>query len=104
MSIAPISSSPVPVTPTAGKPKDVPPGLDKRGLELPPGIAKKLENGGSPPPGIAKRFPAAAPTTEPPVAPPAETTTPTNTAPTASTGSVAAATEPGVGERLDLSV
>jgi hypothetical protein len=58
-------SSTAPATPTqfasAGKSKDVPPGLSGRG-GLPPGIAKKLEAGGTPPPGILKRFPAAAPT------------------------------------------
>jgi hypothetical protein len=39
--------------------KATPPGLASRDLELPPGIAKKLEGGGTLPPGIAKRFPAA---------------------------------------------
>jgi hypothetical protein len=36
------------------------PGLEGRGLNLPPGIAKKLEAGGIAPAGIAKRFPTAA--------------------------------------------
>jgi hypothetical protein len=56
-------SSAVPVAPSQpsspGKSKVVPPGLAGRGLNLPPGIAKKLEAGGIAPPGIAKRFPAA---------------------------------------------
>jgi hypothetical protein len=42
-----------------GKSMVVPPGLANRGLDLPPGIAKKLAAGGTAPPGIAKRFPAA---------------------------------------------
>jgi hypothetical protein len=46
--------------PSSGKSKVVPPGLARRGLDLPPGIAKKLEAGGTAPAGIAKRFPAAA--------------------------------------------
>jgi hypothetical protein len=33
--------------------------LANRDLDLPPGIRKKLANGGSVPPGIANRFPAA---------------------------------------------
>jgi hypothetical protein len=44
---------------SSGKSKVVPPGLAGRGLNLPPGIAKKLEAGGIAPAGIAKRFPAA---------------------------------------------
>ncbi len=56
-------SSAVPVTASqlssSGKSKVVPPGLAGRGLDLPPGIAKKLEAGGIAPAGIAKRFPAA---------------------------------------------
>ena len=42
-----------------GSSKIVPPGLARRGLDLPPGIAKKLDAGGTAPAGIAKRFPAA---------------------------------------------
>jgi len=57
-------SSVVPVTPSqlssSGKSKVVPPGLAGRGLNLPPGIAKKLKAGGIAPAGIATRFPAAA--------------------------------------------
>ena len=45
--------------PSSGKSKVVPPGLAGRGLDLPPGIAKKLAAGGIAPAGIAKRFPAA---------------------------------------------
>jgi hypothetical protein len=45
--------------PTSGMSNVVPPGLERRGLDLPPGIAKKLEKGGEVPPGIAQRFPAA---------------------------------------------
>ena len=45
--------------PTSGTSNVVPPGLERRGLDLPPGIAKKLEKGGEVPPGIAQRFPAA---------------------------------------------
>jgi hypothetical protein len=45
--------------PTSGASNVVPPGLERRGLDLPPGIAKKLEKGGEVPPGIAQRFPAA---------------------------------------------
>ena len=41
------------------KSKIVTPGLADRGLSLPPGIAAKLEGGGTAPAGIAKRFPAA---------------------------------------------
>lgn len=48
----------------AGKSKEVPPGLQRRELDLPPGIAKKLEADGTAPPGIAKRFPAAISPTE----------------------------------------
>ena len=49
-----------PAQPTSpGKSKAVPPGLARRELDLPPGIAKKLEAGGTMPPGIAKRFPSA---------------------------------------------
>ena len=44
---------------STGKSEVVPPGVTKRGLSLPPGIAKKLEAGGTAPAGIAKRFPAA---------------------------------------------
>ena len=56
-------SSTVPVIPSQlpspGKSKVVPPGLADHGLSLPPGIAAKLEGGGTAPAGIAKRFPAA---------------------------------------------
>jgi hypothetical protein len=45
---------------SAGKSEVVAPGLERRGLNLPPGIAKKLETGGTAPAGIATRFPAAA--------------------------------------------
>ena len=41
-----------------GMSKATPPGLARRDLELPPGIAKKVEGGGTLPPGIASRFPA----------------------------------------------
>jgi hypothetical protein len=59
-------TTPVPPQISAsGKSKDVPPGLFRRGLDLPPGIARKLAAGGTPPPGILKRFPAATPTPEP---------------------------------------
>jgi hypothetical protein len=44
---------------SSGKSTAVPPGLANRDLELPPGITKKLANGGSVPSGIANRFPAA---------------------------------------------
>ena len=51
--------------PTSGVSSVVPPGLERRGLDLPTGIAKKLEKGGEVPPGIAHRFPAATtPTTD----------------------------------------
>jgi hypothetical protein len=56
-SAAPTISSQLPST---SKSKVVPPGLANRGLDLPPGIAKKLEAGGTASAGIAKRFPAAA--------------------------------------------
>jgi hypothetical protein len=50
---------------SSGMSNVVPPGLARRGLDLPPGIAKKLQNGGELPPGIAQRFPAAsAPTSD----------------------------------------
>ena len=52
--------SPAPAQlPSSGKSKAVPPGLARRELGLPPGIAKKLGAGGTTPPGIAKRFPSA---------------------------------------------
>ena len=51
---------------TLGKSNEVPPGLAKRDPGLPPGIAKKLANGGIMPPGIAKRFPAPTPSEAPP--------------------------------------
>ena len=54
---------------STGKSADVPPGLARRGLGLPPGIAKKLDDGGLAPAGIAKRFPAAAVQPEAPVDP-----------------------------------
>jgi hypothetical protein len=57
-----ISSTAPPTTSlpsSSGKSTAVPPGLANRDLELPPGITKKLANGGNVPPGIAKRFPAA---------------------------------------------
>jgi hypothetical protein len=41
-----------------GKSNVVPPGLARRQLELPPGIAKR-DASGTLPPGIAKRFPSA---------------------------------------------
>jgi hypothetical protein len=56
-SAAPTTSSQLPST---SKSKVVPPGLANRGLDLPPGIAKKLEAGGTAPAGITKRFPAVA--------------------------------------------
>jgi len=52
-------SAAAPQLSSTGKSEVVPPGLAKRGLDLPPGIAKKLEAGGTAPAGIAKRFPAA---------------------------------------------
>lgn len=52
-----------------GKSAVVPPGLARRDLELPPGIAKKLDAGGAAPAGIAKRFPAAAVQPEAPIEP-----------------------------------
>src|SRR5712691_865946 len=76
-----ISATRPPVTtplPSPGKSKDVPPGLARRGLGLPPGIAKKLENGGTAPAGIAKRSPAATPKPGPtptPETPPTSETT-----------------------------
>jgi hypothetical protein len=45
----------------AGGSKQVPPGLQKRGLAVPPGIEKKLEAGGTKPPGIENRFPSPPP-------------------------------------------
>ena len=48
---------------TLGKSTEVPPGLARRGLDLPPGIAKKLDDGGVTPAGIAKRFSAPTPVT-----------------------------------------
>jgi len=57
-----ISSTAPPTTSlpsSSGKSTAVPPGLANRDLELPPGITKKLANGGSVPSGIANRFPAA---------------------------------------------
>ena len=53
----------------SGKSAVVPPGLARRDLELPPGIAKKLDDGGVVPAGIAKRFPAATLPPEAPVEP-----------------------------------
>jgi len=41
------------------KSAEVPPGLARRGLILPPGITKKIEAGGTLPEGIGKRFSAA---------------------------------------------
>ncbi len=61
---------------SAGMSKATPPGLARRDLELPAGIAKKLEHGGALPPGIAKRFPAAAE----PVTPPTTEVIPTDPA------------------------
>ena len=52
------SAAPAQLT-SPGKSKAVPPGLARRELDLPPGITKKLEAGGTMPPGIAKRFPSA---------------------------------------------
>jgi hypothetical protein len=55
-------SSAVPVPsplPLSGKSKVVPSGLAGRGLNLPPGIAKRLEAGGIAAAGIAERFPVA---------------------------------------------
>jgi hypothetical protein len=53
--------------------KDVPPGLQRRDLDMPPGIAKKLDADGTVPPGIAKRFPAAVVPTETPSEPTTDT-------------------------------
>ena len=66
-SIGPAVTSPFP-----GKSKDVPAGLQRRELDLPPGIAKKIEAGGTAPRGIVNRFPAAAPVTETPSEPVAD--------------------------------
>jgi len=44
---------------SAGKSALVPQGLAPRGLALPPGIAKKLDDGGAAPAGIANGFPPA---------------------------------------------
>ena len=63
MHVSSIGSAHIPQTP--GKSKETPPGLQRRELDLPPGIAKKLEAEGKAPPGIAKRFPAAVTPTEP---------------------------------------
>jgi hypothetical protein len=52
-------SATAPQLSSTGKSEVVPPGLAKRGLDLPPGIAKKLDAGVTAPAGIAKRFPAA---------------------------------------------
>ena len=52
-----------------GKSADVPPGLARRDPALPPGIAKKVDDGGVVPAGIAKRFPAAIVPPEAPVDP-----------------------------------
>ena len=57
------------ISASAGKSKDIPPGLQRRELDLPPGIAKKLEAGGTAPRGIVNRFPAAAAPTETPSEP-----------------------------------
>ena len=54
-------------SPASGKSKVVPPGLARRDLELPPGIARKLGAGGAVPPGISRRFPAAAPLLDAPI-------------------------------------
>lgn len=62
--------------PSPGKSQETPAGLAKRDLELPPGIARKLENGGEVPAGIAKRFPVTAPTSEPAPAPVEQGATP----------------------------
>jgi len=47
-----------------GKSAVVPPGLARRDLDRPPGITKKMEDGGVASAGIARRFPAAAPPPE----------------------------------------
>lgn len=49
---------------SSGKSKGVPPGLARRELDMPPGIAKKLDGGVEAPSGILKRFPAAGPVPE----------------------------------------
>jgi len=67
--------------------KAVPPGLARRHLDLPPGIAKKLEAGASVPRGIAQRFPQASPA--PAIGDPIlEDTGDKTSVPTVSTGSV----------------
>jgi hypothetical protein len=50
-----------------GKSAVVPPGLARRDLDRPPGITKKMEDGGVAPAGVARRFPAAAPPPDAPV-------------------------------------
>jgi hypothetical protein len=53
-------------------PEGLPPGLAKRGGDLPPGLAKKLQRNGQLPPGLEKRlvpFPAELDRRLPPLAP-----------------------------------
>jgi hypothetical protein len=77
--------------PAPGSSKVVPPGLARRGLDLPPGIAKKLDAGGTMPAGIARRFPAATvqpgasvePSSSPETSPPTPGTAPDGVAQTA---------------------
>lgn len=47
--------------PTTGKTHGVPPGLERRHLDLPPGIAKKIDAGGEAPTAILRRFQGAEP-------------------------------------------
>jgi hypothetical protein len=54
------------IPPIAGRSKEVPPGLQKRDLALPPGIGTKFATDGTKPPGIENRFPALAATDIPP--------------------------------------
>jgi hypothetical protein len=56
MQISNVGAAHIPVS--AGKSKGVPPGLQRRELDLPPGITKKLEAEGTAPRGIVSRFPA----------------------------------------------
>jgi len=73
MHIRSLASAQIPEV--TGKSKEVPPGLNRREFELPPGIAKKLEAGGTAPAGILQRFPAAARAQFQPTTPDASTST-----------------------------
>jgi hypothetical protein len=69
--------------PLRGKSQAIPPGLERRGLSLPPGQADRSE-GKEVPAGVARRFPAP----PPPPAPPAAETAPAEQA--AATGATSA--------------